>query len=30
MVNRGANCLQLTFEFDDFDFVEASTKKIAK
>ena len=30
MVNRGANRWQLTFEFDDFDFVKASTKRIAK
>ena len=30
MVNRGANRWRLTFEFDDFDLVKASTKKIAK
>ena len=28
MVNRGVNRWQLAFEFDDFDFVKASTKKI--
>ena len=30
MVNRWANRWQLTFEFDDFDFVKASTTKIEK
>ena len=30
MVNRGANRWRLTFEFHDFDFVKASSKKITK
>ena len=30
MVNRGPDRWLLTFEFDGFDFVKASTKKIAK
>ena len=30
MVNRGVKCWQLAFEFDDFNFAKASTKKIDK
>ena len=30
MVNRGVNHWRLAFEFDDFNFVKAPTKKIGK
>ena len=30
MVNHGVNRWQLAFEFDEFNFVKASTKKIGK